>query len=179
METARSENFIRCFHLSVQRVRVEPCGLWWCCRRWRRCSQRTPRPAFWPPGSWHRQSQTNWRLEISVADLDPGSAFFTPGSEIRDEQPGSYFPELRNHFLGLKDLNSLMRIRDGKNSDPGWKKSDPTSGLNIPYPQHCLKLQKNPGNFTCGPLDNGHVLRLWISGTGIFMTVSGWCKFFL
>jgi hypothetical protein len=38
---------------------------------------------------------------------------------IRDEQPGSYFLELRNHFLGLKYLNSLMRIRDGKYSDPG------------------------------------------------------------
>jgi hypothetical protein len=36
---------------------------------------------------------------------------------IRDEQPGSYFPELRNQFLGVK-INSLMRIRDGKNSDP-------------------------------------------------------------
>jgi hypothetical protein len=47
----------------------------------------------------------------SVADLDPGSgAFLTPGSGmciksgsgsgIRDEQPGSYFLELRNHFLG-------------------------------------------------------------------------------
>ncbi len=52
------------------------------------------------------------------------------GSGIRDEQPGSYFLELRNHFFGLKYLNSLMRIRD-----PGWrqfgsgirdiKKSDP------------------------------------------------------
>jgi hypothetical protein len=56
-------------------------------------------------------------------------AFLTPGSgirdrekiriRIRDEQPGSYFLELRNHFLGLKYFNSLMRIRDGKNSDPG------------------------------------------------------------
>jgi hypothetical protein len=65
------------------------------------------------------------------------------GSRIRDEQPGSYFLELRNHFLfilGLKYLNSL-RIRD-----PGWrqfgsgirdgKKSDPGSGINIPDPQH-------------------------------------------
>jgi hypothetical protein len=82
----------------------------------------------------------------SVADPDPGSgAFLTPGSGmgrksasgsgIRDEQPGSYLLELRNHFfcffLGLKYLNSLMRIRepgwrqfgsgirDGKKSDPG------------------------------------------------------------
>jgi hypothetical protein len=55
----------------------------------------------------------------SVADPDPGSgafltpesgAFVTPGSRmgkknrirIRDEQPGSYFQELRNQFFGLK-----------------------------------------------------------------------------
>jgi hypothetical protein len=62
---------------------------------------------------------------------------------IRDEQPRSYFRELRYHFLGLKYLNSLMRIwdpgwkefgsgiRDGKNRvrDPGWKKSGPGSGM--------------------------------------------------
>jgi hypothetical protein len=45
----------------------------------------------------------------SVADPDPGSgAFLTPGSGmgkksgsgIRDEQPGSYFLELKRHFLG-------------------------------------------------------------------------------
>ncbi len=48
-------------------------------------------------------------------------------------------------FLGLKYLNSLMRIRD-----PGWrqfgsgiregKKSDPGSGINIPDPPHCFQL---------------------------------------
>jgi hypothetical protein len=67
------------------------------------------------------------------------------GSGIRDEQPGSYFLELRNNFFGfvwgLKYINSLMRIRD-----PGWrqfgsgirdgKKSDPGSRINIPDPQH-------------------------------------------
>jgi hypothetical protein len=42
------------------------------------------------------------------------------GSRIRDEQPGSYFLQFRNHFLGLKYLNSLMRIRDGDSSDPGF-----------------------------------------------------------
>jgi hypothetical protein len=60
------------------------------------------------------------------------------GSGIRDEQPGSYFLELRKHFFGffgLKYLNSLMRIRDGDSSDPGWKKVG--SGINIPDPQHC------------------------------------------
>ncbi len=42
---------------------------------------------------------------------------------IRDEQPKSYFRELRNNFW-LKYLNSLIRIwvRNGKNSDPGWNK---------------------------------------------------------
>jgi hypothetical protein len=44
-----------------------------------------------------------------------------PGSGIWDEQPGSYFFELRTHFLlfevKILKLNSLMRIRD-----PGWKK---------------------------------------------------------
>jgi hypothetical protein len=69
------------------------------------------------------------------------------GSGIRDEELGSYFLELRNHFfvfLGLKYLNCLMlirdlgsgmetvRIRDGKKSDPG-------SRINIPDPQHCKK----------------------------------------
>ncbi len=56
---------------------------------------------------------------FSVADPDLGSGVLAPGSRIRDEQPGTYFLELRNHFLGLKYLNSLMRIRDGKKSDPG------------------------------------------------------------
>jgi hypothetical protein len=37
-------------------------------------------------------------------------------------------------FLGLKYLNSLMRIRDEDSSDPGWKKVG--SGINISDPQH-------------------------------------------
>jgi hypothetical protein len=36
----------------------------------------------------------------------------------------------------LKYLNSLRRIRDGKNSDPGGKNSDPGFGINIPDPKH-------------------------------------------
>jgi hypothetical protein len=69
-------------------------------------------------------------------------------SEIRiqDEHPGSYFRELRHHNSGLKYLNSLMliwnekilylgsvnslmRIRDGKILDPGWKNYYPGSGI--------------------------------------------------
>ncbi len=83
---------------------------------------------------------------------DPGSRMgrkSASGSGIRDEQPGSYFPELRNHFfvfLGLKYLNSLMRIRDlgsrirdGDSSYPGsrirdGKKLDPGSGIRDKHP---------------------------------------------
>jgi hypothetical protein len=78
-----------------------------------------------------------------------------PGSEIRDgrksasgsgiqnEQPGSCFLELRNHFFafwGVKILKFFDEdlgwrqfgsgIRDGKKLDPG-------SGMFIPDPQHC------------------------------------------
>jgi hypothetical protein len=70
------------------------------------------------------------------------------GSGIRDEQPGSYFLELRNHFFrffGIKilkffdaDPGSGSGIRDGDSSDPGWKKVG--SGINIPDPQHCLNM---------------------------------------
>jgi hypothetical protein len=70
------------------------------------------------------------RPVLRIRIRDPGLGALTPGSgiregrksasgsEIRDEQPGSYFLELRNHyfaFLGSK-YYSLMRIRD-----PGWR----------------------------------------------------------
>jgi hypothetical protein len=61
---------------------------------------------------------------------DPGWEKFS--IRIRDEQPGSYFLELRNHFFaffGVKILKffdedpgsgmETVRIRDGKKSDPG------------------------------------------------------------
>jgi hypothetical protein len=58
------------------------------------------------------------RVSTSVADPDPGSgALSTPGSEIRDKQPGSYFQEPKKQFFGLKYINSLIWIRN-----PGWKK---------------------------------------------------------
>jgi hypothetical protein len=71
------------------------------------------------------------------------------GSGIRDEQPGSYFLELRNHFFGVKilklfDADPGSGLRDGDSSDLGSgirdeKKSDPGSGINIPDPQHCIQ----------------------------------------
>jgi hypothetical protein len=89
-------------------------------------------------------------LRIRIRDLGLGT-FLTPGSGIRDgrksasgsgirdEQPGSYFLELRNLFFAFllkffdEDPGSGMetvRIRDEKKSDQG-------SGINIPDPQHC------------------------------------------
>jgi hypothetical protein len=61
----------------------------------------------------------------SVADPDPGSgAFLTLGSgmgKIRDEQPGSYFRELKTIFW--------VKILKFSVVDPGWKNSDPGSGM--------------------------------------------------
>jgi hypothetical protein len=39
-------------------------------------------------------------------------------------------------IFGLKYFKSLMRIRDGKNSDPGWEKF--RTEINIPDPQHWI-----------------------------------------
>jgi hypothetical protein len=62
------------------------------------------------------------------------------GSGIRDEQPGPYFLELRNHFFSFLGVKILKFF-----ADPGWrqfgsgirdgKKSDPGSGK-IPDPPH-------------------------------------------
>ncbi len=52
------------------------------------------------------------------------------GSGIRDEQPGSYFLELRNRsfgFFGVKilqlfDADPGSEMETGRIRDPGWKK---------------------------------------------------------
>jgi hypothetical protein len=74
-----------------------------------------------------------WRRSItvlaSVADPDPGSGMGRKsafGSGIRDEQPGSYFLELRNHYFGIKWMERV-RIRD-----PGWNKVG--SGIRDKHP---------------------------------------------
>jgi hypothetical protein len=66
-----------------------------------------------------------YSILYSVVDPDPG--WVKISIRIQDEHPGSFFRELRNPFLGLKYLNSLMLIRypGWKNSDPGWKKFVP------------------------------------------------------
>jgi hypothetical protein len=64
---------------------------------------------------------------------DPGwveSQHPDPGSRIRDEQLGSYFLELRNHFFGFFGVKILKffdgdpgsGMETGRIRDPGWKK---------------------------------------------------------
>jgi hypothetical protein len=45
-------------------------------------------------------------------------------------------------FFDAAPGSKKIRIRDGKNwiPDPGWKKLDPGSGINIPDPQHWKKI---------------------------------------
>jgi hypothetical protein len=79
------------------------------------------------------------------------------GSGIRDEQPGSYFLELRNHFFAFFGVKILKFFDEDPGSgirDPGWrpfgsgirdgKKSDRDqgSGINIPDPPHCCLIIK-------------------------------------
>jgi hypothetical protein len=55
---------------------------------------------------------------------------------IQDEQPRSYFRELRNYFwvklLKFFDADPGSGIWDGKNSDPEWKKLG--SGIRDKHP---------------------------------------------
>jgi len=76
-----------------------------------------------------------------ISVVDPGSgAFLTPGSRmgrksasgsgIRDEQPGSYFLELRNHFFACLEVKILKFFDE----DPGSgmetvRIRDPRSGM--------------------------------------------------
>jgi hypothetical protein len=66
----------------------------------------------------HEYLNTQNKLSISVADPDPGSGMggkSASGSGIRDEQPGSYFLELRNHFFGFLGVK-ILKFFD---ADPG------------------------------------------------------------
>ncbi len=107
------------------------------------------------------RQHNNTVLRIRIWDpmpfwpLDPVSGMGRKSasrSGIRDEQPGSYFLELRNHFFGFYGVKILkffdadpgsgmetVRIRD-----PGWKKvgsgirdKHPGSGGGSPYRQQC------------------------------------------
>ncbi len=79
-------------------------------------------------------------LTISVADPDPG--WVKIRIRIRDEQPGSYFRELRNNFLGVKILNSF-------DADPGFGMEKFRSGMEnrkSPDPG-CLSRIRNTASY--------------------------------
>jgi hypothetical protein len=71
--------------------------------------------------------------------LDPGSVKKIR-IRIRDEQPRSYFQELRKPLFWVKilelfDADPVSGIKKIQIRDPGWKKFG--SGINIPDPQNC------------------------------------------
>jgi hypothetical protein len=108
----------------------------------------------------------------SVAYPGPGSgAFFASGSGIgkksrsgiRDEHPGSYFPELRTQFFGLKKLQLFDADPDPGSEifltmDPGSGMEKFVSGLNIPDPLHWLFIDRT--NFESSDPD---LLKLYMS----------------
>ncbi len=75
---------------------------------------------------------------------------------IRDEQPGSYFIELRNHFFGLKYLNSLMRIRDGDSSDQFGCNTAKNVKTISSHTQVLIRFLKPSKEIPYSQLDNGH-----------------------
>jgi hypothetical protein len=91
--------------------------------------------------------------------LTPGSGIrdgrkSASGSGIRDEQPGSYFFELRNHFfllfLGIKILKFFDEdpgsgMETNRIRDQGWKKVG--SGIRDKHPGSAtLILSRNRGS---------------------------------
>jgi hypothetical protein len=111
--------------------------------------------------SKHSDKQINLYCSavLRIRIRDPGlGAFLTPGSGIRDlrksasgsgirdEQSGSYFLELRNHFFAFFGVKILKFFDEDPGSgmetvriwDPGWKKVG--SGINIPDPPHCCSV---------------------------------------
>jgi hypothetical protein len=78
---------------------------------------------------------------------------------IRDEQPESYFRELKNQFFWLKYLNSLTRIWDGKNSDPGsGMEKHPDPGWGDKHPGSAALSSSFPH-----PEPHGSARYLWLS----------------
>jgi hypothetical protein len=71
------------------------------------------------------------------------------GSRIRNEQPGSYFLQLRNHFfafLGVKILKFFdedpgFRMETVRIRDPGWKKVG--SGIRDKHPGSATLTSRN------------------------------------
>jgi hypothetical protein len=74
-----------------------------------------------------------------LKDLCCGSGIWVKKNRIRirDEQPGSYFLELRNQFFRLKYLKLFdADPRSGMEKIRIWDGKKFGSGINIPNPQH-------------------------------------------
>jgi hypothetical protein len=67
-------------------------------------------------GAWLQGLRQLQLLILQLVDTLPFNIeeIINPVLRIRDEQPVSYFRELRSHLFGLKYLNSLKRIRWAK-----------------------------------------------------------------
>jgi hypothetical protein len=76
------------------------------------------------------------RDQVLFSPQDPGWVKKSgSGSGIQSGMNNpDHFSESLATIFWVKYLNSLMRIREGKHSDPVWNKS--RSGLSIPDPQH-------------------------------------------
>ncbi len=73
------------------------------------------------------------------ADPDPGCGMGKKSGSTMNN-PDHISESLETIFWVKKYLNSLMRIGDEKNSDPGSGINIPDPGINIPDPEHCLFL---------------------------------------
>ncbi len=117
-------------------------------RTWWLTTTTSHRRFCYPPtGTWRQCCGSGSGIWEPFWPLDPGSGMgrkSASGSGIRDEQPGSYVLELRNHFFGFLGVKILKFFDEDPGSgmetvrirDLGWKKVG--SGINIPDPQHCM-----------------------------------------
>ncbi len=112
-------------------------------RRLNRISQKGHTTGF---SSWVRWCTSAQRRRVNIfAESERARPNQRCGSGIRclfDPQNGTkkpdpkwtnriIFPRAWKQFFGLLYLNSLMRIRDRKNLDPGWKKFGPTCATQL------------------------------------------------
>ncbi len=85
-----------------------------------------------------KEQQSAWPSVLRIRIRDPVPFWSLDPGWVKNQDPDPVwatqiiFLRAYKQFFGLKYLNFLMGIRDGKNLDPGWKKFG--SGINIPDP---------------------------------------------
>ncbi len=109
------------------------------------------------------------RVASSVADPDAGSiAFLISGSGVRDGKNPDLGSRMNIPDHSSESLETVFWVSDPGSSgslwirDPGWKNSDPGSGINIPDPQPKLYITIllwiwNRGTYTCVRIPNGSI----------------------